>query len=317
MTIGLLAVLGIIIVLVVVFAIRGMVTVRQSEALVIERLGKYHRTLYSGIHVIWPIVDRKKKIRWRVVRERAVESDGDIARTQIEISERLTETMDLREIVYNIPKQNAITKDNVNLVINALLYFQITDPSRAVYEIDDLHSAIQKLTQTTLRSVVGTLDLDETLSSRDTINDRLRVVLDEATDKWGVKINRVELEEISPPPDIVKAMDRQMQAERERRAEVTRSQGAKAASILVAEGTAEARVKVAQAEAQAIGMISRAFADEKINPAQYLIAIKYIETLREMVSGQDNKVVYLPYEATAILGSIGGIKELFKRSDTM
>lgn len=317
MTIGLLAVLGVIIALVVVFAIRGMVTVRQSEALVIERLGRYHRTLYSGIHVIWPIVDRKKKIRWRAVRERTIESEDDIARTQIEIKDTLTETIDLREIVYNIPKQNAITKDNVNLVINALLYFQITDPSRSVYEIDDLHSAIQKLTQTTLRSVVGTLDLDETLSSRDTINDRLRVVLDEATDKWGVKINRVELEEISPPPDIVKAMDRQMQAERERRAEVTRSQGAKAASILVAEGAAEARVKVAQAEAQAIGVISRAFADEKINPAQYLVAIKYIETLREMVSGQDNKVVYLPYEATAILGSIGGIKELFTRSDTV
>ncbi len=312
MTIGLLAVLAGIIVLVVVFAIRGMVTVRQSEAMVIERLGKYHRTLHSGIHVIWPIVDRKKRIQWRVVRERTVDSEGDVAKTQIEIQEVLTDTIDLREIVYNIPKQNAITKDNVNLVINALLYFQITDPARAAYEIDELHAAIQKLTQTTLRSVIGTLDLDETLSSRDTINDRLRVVLDEATDKWGVKINRVELEEIDPPPDIVRAMDRQMQAERERRAEVTRAQGSKTAAVLVAEGNAEARVKGAQAEAQAIGLISRAFADEKIDPAQYLIATKYIETLREMVSGQDNKIVYLPYEATAILGSIGGIKDLFK-----
>lgn len=310
MGIGLLAVLVAVIVLVVVLAIKGMRTVNQSQALVVERLGKYHRTLRSGIHVVWPLFDEVKKIKWLRVHESSIGQADDVGRRQVIVEE--TERIDLREIVYDIPKQNAITKDNVNLVINALLYFQITDPAKAVYEIDNLHMAIQKLTQTTLRSVVGTLDLDETLSSRETINDRLRIVLDEATDKWGVKVNRVEVEEIVPPQDIVKAMDKQMQAERDRRAEVTKAQGAKTAAVLVAEGAAEARVRVAQAEAEAIGFITRAFANERIDPAQYLIATKYIEALREMVSGKDNKVVYLPYEATALLGSIGGIKELFK-----
>lgn len=312
MGIGLFVVLGAIVILVIVFAVKGITTVYQSEARVIERLGKYHRTLSAGIHIIWPGLDKMKEITWRFVEEVPYSSGDDTEKTKITCTHKKTKIIDLREILYDFPKQNAITKDNANLSIDALLYFQITDPSRAVYEIDNLPNAIEKLTQTTLRSVVGGMDLDETLSSRDTINTKLRAVLDEATDKWGVKVNRVELQEITPPQKIRDAMDSQMEAERARRAEVIVAEGRKTATILIAEGEAQSRVKVASAEAEAIAFITKAFAEEQMDPANYLIATKYIETLKEMVSGKDNKVVYLPYEATAILGSIGGIKELFR-----
>ncbi|HHE46890.1 MAG TPA: SPFH/Band 7/PHB domain protein, partial [Bacteroidetes bacterium] len=200
--------------------------------------------------------------------------------------------------------------------------------------IANLPDAIEKLTQTTLRNIIGEMELDATLSSRDTINSKMRVILDEATDKWGVKVNRVELQDINPPRDIRDAMEKQMRAERDRRAaileaeglkrskileaegiresEINKAEGEKRARILVAEGQAEARVKVATAEAKAINRVTEAIAESKGDPANYLIAVRYIETLKEMVSGQDNKVVYLPYEATGVLSSIGGIKDMLE-----
>jgi regulator of protease activity HflC (stomatin/prohibitin superfamily) len=241
-------------------------------------------------------------------------------------------SIDLRETVYEFPKQNVITKDNVVTEINAILYFQIIDPVKAVYEISNLPDAIEKLTQTTLRNVIGELELDQTLTSRDTINGKLRTVLDEATHKWGVKVSRVELQDINPPDHIREAMEKQMQAERSKRAtileaegkkasqvlqaeglktaEIEKAEGEKQAKILIAEGEAQARIRTAQGEAEAIQKITQAISSSKGDPVNYLIAVRYIDKLGEMVSGKDNKVIYMPYEATGILSSVGGIKEL-------
>ncbi len=319
-----LIIVGFIALFVIVFAVKGFKIIQQAETMVIERLGKYNRTLESGINIIWPLVDQPRKIFWRY--RKTDISGGDVIIT------KLQEKIDLREQVYDFPRQNVITKDNVGIEINALLYFQITDAVKAVYEIANLPDAIEKLTQTTLRNVIGELDLDECLVSRDTINTRLRGILDEATDKWGVKVNRVELQDITPPRDIQEAMEKQMRAERDRRAkileaeglkkakileaegikesEINKAEGQKRAAILKAEGEAEARIKIATAEKQAIDRITEAIAASKGDPANYLIAIRYIEALKEMVTGKDNKVVYLPYEATSVLSSIGGIKEM-------
>ena len=188
----------------------GVKVVQQSETMVIERLGRYDRTLTSGINIIWPIIDKPREITWRVV---ITNYNGTKMPTF-----RKKQRIDLRESVYDFPRQNVITKDNVVTEINALLYFQIIDPVKALYEIENLPMAIEMLTQTTLRNVIGELDLDQTLTSRDTINGRLRAILDDATDKWGVKVNRVELQDINPPKDIRDAMEKQMRAERDRRA---------------------------------------------------------------------------------------------------
>ena len=244
--------------------------------------------------------------------------------------------IDLREQVYDYPKQNVITKDNVNIEIDALLYFQITDPMRAVYEVADLPNAIEKLTQTTLRNVIGELELDESLSSRDTINSKLTKILDEATDKWGVKVNRVELKDITPPKEIRETMEKQMRAERDRRAailmaegdkqskileaegfresEVNKAQGKKDAAVLMAEGEAEAKIKRAEAEAESIRIVTEAFGNPE-DARNYLVAMKYIDTLGSMVTGKDNKVVYMPYEATGVLSSLGTMKELFQKNN--
>jgi regulator of protease activity HflC (stomatin/prohibitin superfamily) len=310
---------------VLIFVMSGLKIVRQSEVIIIERLGKYNRILQSGINIIWPIVDRPRDITWRYIIETY---EGKI------VNFKQKSRIDLRETVYDFPKQNVITKDNVGVQINALLYFQIMDPVKAVYEIENLPDAIEKLTQTTLRNVIGELELDETLISRDTINTKLRTILDEATNKWGVKVNRVELQDINPPRDIVDAMEKQMRAERDRRAavleaeglkkaqileaegaresEINRAEGDKQSDILRAEGIAQARIKVAEAEAEAIKLVTEAIESDGSDPVQYLIANKYLETLNEMVSGQDNKTVYMPYEATGVLSSLGGIKELLK-----
>ena len=216
-----------------------------------------------------------------------------------------------------------------------MLYFtfQIVDPTKALYEIDNLPTAIEKLTQTTLRNVIGELDLDETLTSRETINLKLRTILDEASNKWGVKVNRVELQDINPPVDIQQAMEKQMRAERDRRAvvidaegakraqileaegfrdaEISKAEGQKAAEILEAEGDAQARIRRAEGEAQAIKLVALAVADTKADPTTYLIAMKYIETLEKMVAeGTGSKTIFMPYEATGILSSVGGIKEM-------
>ena len=319
-----LIVLGAIIAFVLVVVSKGIRIVQQAQVVIIERLGKFHSTLQSGVNFILPILDKPREIDWRFS---MVLPSGDIA-----VRRYKTIRIDLREAVYDFPRQSVITKDNVVTEINALIYYQVTDPVRAVYEIANLPDAIEKLTQTTLRNVIGEMDLDETLASRDTINAKLRAILDEATNKWGVKVNRVELQDISPPRDIKDAMEKQMRAERERRATIitaeadkqsrileaegikaaaiNKAEGDKQARILNAEAEAEARLKVAQAEANAIATISESIGKSGGDPAQYLIAIRYIEALKEMVSGQNNKVVYLPYEATGILGSLGGIREL-------
>jgi len=294
----------------------ALVIIPQSETKIIERLGKYYATLQPGINFIIPFIDRAKEI---VVLQRGRYS--------------YTTSIDLREQVYDFPKQNVITKDNVQTEINALLYFQIVDPFKAVYEINNLPNAIEKLTQTTLRNIIGELELDQTLTSRDTINTKLRSVLDDATNKWGIKVNRVELQDITPPASVLSAMEKQMQAERNKRATILTSEGQKAADILQsegektaiinraeaakqeailnAEGEAQARIRKAEAEAIAIQKITEAVG-KSTNPANYLLAQKYIQMLQEVAQGDKTKTVYLPYEATNLMGSIGGIKDLFK-----
>ena len=191
-----------IIVIVVLIVLSGIKVIQQSETKIVERLGKYHATLPSGINIIWPIIDKPRKVYIRKV----VEGYDGTAHVIMRQSDKI----DLREQVFDFPKQSVITKDNVTTTINALLYFQITDPMKSVYEIDNLPYAIEKLTQTTLRNVIGELELDQTLTSRDTINSKLRAVLDEATNKWGVKVNRVELQDITPPSSVRDAMEQQM-----------------------------------------------------------------------------------------------------------
>ena len=241
--------------------------------------------------------------------------------------------IDLREQVYDFDKQNVITKDNIQMQINALLYFQIVDPFKAVYEINNLPNAIEKLTQTTLRNIIGEMELDQTLTSRDVINTKLRGVLDDATNKWGIKVNRVELQDITPPQSVLQAMEKQMQAERDKRATILTSEGQKQAQILQsegekaatinraeadkqqailrAEGEATARIRKAEAEAAAIEKITQAVG-QSTNPANYLLAKNYIQMLQQVASGDKSKTVFLPYEASNLMGSLGGIKELFK-----
>ena len=319
-------IIGVVALLVILFIVRGFRIIPQAETKVIERLGKYHRTLESGINIIWPIIDRAREISTRYSYN---DVDG-----RVHVRTKTTTCIDLREQVYDFPKQSVITKDNVTTTINALLYFQIVDPVKSVYEIDNLPNAIEKLTQTTLRNVIGELELDETLTSRDTINSKLRAVLDEASNKWGVKVTRVELQDITPPDSVRDAMERQMQAERERRAQVLKatgdkealileSEGKKAAiinkaeadkqtKILAAEGEANSKRIEAEAEAAAIQMIATAIKGTGMSPANYMLAEKYITSLKEMTSGKDNKTVYMPYEASAMLGSVASFKEMFK-----
>lgn len=314
---------------VVIFAIvvisAGVKVVPQSETRVIERLGRFHSVLSPGLNFIIPFIDKPKTIYTRRV-EQGI-GGRHVVRTVA------TTVIDLREQVYDFPSQQVITRDNVTTEINALLYFQITDPKKAVYEIDNLPNAIEKLTQTSLRNVIGELELDETLTSRDTINTKLQAILDDATNKWGVKVNRVELQDITPPESVRVAMEKQMQAERNRRAEILnaegekqslilRSEGEKASQInkaearkqseiLRAEGDAQAIILNAKAEADAIRRVAEAVAVGKTDPAAYMLAMKYIDTLREMTTGKDNKTVYIPYEASSVLSSLGSIRTLF------
>lgn len=321
-----LVIIGIIAFLVLITVLAGVRIVPQSETRVIERLGKFNCVLSPGINLIIPYLDRPKSIYTRTVE---VYNGRQFAR--MSTSERI----DLREQVYDFPSQQVITKDNVTTEINALLYFQIVDAKKAVYEIDNLPNAIEKLTQTSLRNVIGELELDETLTSRDTINSRLQAILDEATNKWGVKVNRVELQDITPPESVREAMEKQMQAERNRRAQILQAEGEKKAQILLsegekqsqinaaeaakqseilrAEGAAQAKVLQANAEAEAVNRVTEAIKATKTDPAAYMLAIKYIETLNEMVKGKDARTIYIPYEATGMLGSLGTIKDIFKK----
>ena len=304
------------VVLAAVFVKMAIVIIPQSETRIIERLGKYFATLEPGINIIIPFIDSAKSIV-TIERGRYVYSSA----------------IDLREQVYDFDKQNVITKDNIQMQINALLYFQIVDPFKAVYEINYLPNAIEKLTQTTLRNIIGEMELDQTLTSRDVINTKLRGVLDDATNKWGIKVNRVELQDIIPPSSVLQAMEKQMQAERDKRATILTSEGnkqaqilqsegekqakinkaeaAKQQAILIAEGEAEARIRKAEAEAAAIDKITAAVG-QSTNPANYLLAKNYIQMLSDVSSGDKTKTVFLPFEASNLMGSIGGIKELFK-----
>lgn len=314
MGIGTYVLIGIVL-LVIFFAKKAIVIIPQSETKIIERLGKYFATLQPGINVIIPFIDHAKEI--------VSVKNGRYT---------YTNTIDLREQVYDFDRQNVITKDNIQMQINALLYFQIVDPFKAVYEINNLPNAIEKLTQTTLRNIIGEMELDQTLTSRDTINTKLRAVLDDATNKWGIKVNRVELQDITPPESVLEAMEKQMQAERSKRATILTSEGEKQAAILqsegektstinraeadkqqailIAEGEAQARIRKAEAEAIAIAKITEAVG-QCTNPANYLIAQKYIQMLSELAQNGNQKTVYLPYEATNLMGSIGGIKDMF------
>lgn len=318
---------AIIVLLAIAIISAGVKVVPQSETRVIERLGRFHSVLNPGLNFIIPFIDKPKTIYTRRVENGL--NGRHVVRTTA------TTMIDLREQVYDFPSQQVITRDNVTTEINALLYFQITDPKKAVYEIDNLPNAIEKLTQTSLRNVIGELELDETLTSRDTINSRLQNILDDATNKWGVKVNRVELQDITPPQSVRVAMEKQMQAERNRRAEILnaegekqslilRSEGEKASKInqaearkqseiLRAEGEAKAIILNAQAEADAILRVAEAVRSGNTDPATYMLAMKYIEALREMTSGKDNKTVFMPYEASSVLSSIGSIKNLFDK----
>ncbi len=302
-------------ILLIVFLAKGIVIVKQSEVIIVERLGRYNRTLQSGIGFIVPILEKVRFIEWRTLRTNM--------QGQTVVTTRMLSRIDLRETVYDFPRQNVITADNVGIEINALLYFQVMEPVKAVYEIINLPNAIEKLTQTTLRNVIGEMELDKTLTSRDTINAKLRDILDEATDKWGVRVNRVELQDINPPVEIREAMEKQMRAERDRRAKILTAEGNKKSLILEAEGAKESAIKkaegqarsrllVAEAEAQAISKISSSVNSTGTDPAQYLMGLKYIEAFQKVTKNGD-KTVVVPYESSALLGSIKSIKEVFAK----
>jgi regulator of protease activity HflC (stomatin/prohibitin superfamily) len=243
-----------------------------------------------------------------------------------------TTQIDLREQFIDLPPQSVITRDNVMVNVDSVIYWQITDPFKSAYEIADLVGSIVQLTFTGMRSVIGKLDLDHTLSSREQINNELRLILDEATDKWGVKVTRVDIKNITPPEEVRITMEKQMTAERNRRAlvlqaegekqaamtraegekqaAITRAEGEKESAVLQADGAAQARLRNAAAEAQAIAQISQTLGSQA-NTAQYLITARYIESLRDMSRSQNAKVIFMPVEASSMLSSVGAVKELF------
>ncbi|MDA3935588.1 MAG: SPFH/Band 7/PHB domain protein [Actinomycetota bacterium] len=283
-----------------VYAIAAIRIVRPYEKGIIERLGKYQRTYESGLHLIIPFVDKLSKV-------------------------------DMRENVVDVPPQEVITKDNVVVTVDAVVYYEATDPVKLMYNVANFYMAATKLAQTNLRNVIGEMQLDESLTSREKINAALRQILDDATDKWGVRVVRVELQRIEPPVDVTEAMHRQMKAERTKRADIleaegdrqaaiTRAEGSKQSAILESEGQAEAikrvaeaqkfqRLTVAEGEALAISSVYKAIHEG--GPTNDLIAIKYLESLEAIAQGPANKV-FLPMEVAGIMGSIGGIAELFK-----
>jgi regulator of protease activity HflC (stomatin/prohibitin superfamily) len=289
-------------IIVVIVLMRTIKIVPQKQVKIIERLGKYHRVAEAGLNTVVPFLDAVR------------------------------ETIDLREQITKIEPQSVITRDNVTMEVDAVIYFLIADPVRATYEVQNLRWGLEQLTLSALRNVIGQLDLDHTLASRDNTNTQLRSALDSATQQWGVKVMRIELKNITPPEEIRLTMEKQMTAERTRRAVVTTAEGEKAAAILRAEGAkqsaivsaegakqsailsaegqAEARLRVAQAEAQAIQMVAQALGTKE-SPAQYLIAQKYLESLGAIATNAQ-KLVFLPYETSSVMASLGGIKELLQ-----
>jgi regulator of protease activity HflC (stomatin/prohibitin superfamily) len=287
--------------------------VPQSSVLLIERLGRFHRTAASGLNIIVPFFESPRAVYWTNSRPG-------------------TTSIDLREQFIDLPPQSVISRDNVMMGVDSVVYWQITDPVKATYEVNDLVGSIVQLTFTGMRSVIGKLDLDHTLSSRDQINNELRMILDEATDKWGVKVTRVDIKNITPPEDVRITMEKQMTAERNRRAlilqaegdkqaaitraegekqaAITRSEGGKQSAILDAEGAAQARLTAASAEASAISQIAGAIGDRG-QTAQYLITARYVDSMRDMARTQNAKVIFMPTETSAVLSSVGAFKEVF------
>lgn len=287
-----------ILLLAVVLILMGVKPVPQGWEYTVERFGRYTRSLRPGLNIIVPIVDR------------------------------IGARMNMMESVLDVPEQEVITKDNAMVTANGVVFFQVLDASRAAYEVSNLEFAMLNLATTNLRTVMGSMDLDELLSKRDQINAALLQVIDNATNPWGVKVTRVEIKDIAPPRDIVDAMARQMKAEREKRAvildaegvrqaEILKSEGAKQGAILEAEGRreaayrdAEAREREAQAEAQATAVVSEAIGKGNVQAINYFVAQKYIDALKEFANGNNQKIVFMPLEASNVIGAIGGISEL-------
>ena len=322
--------MGIVVLLIVVVAIAALArasfkVIGQAEVMVIERLGRFHRVARSGLNVLIPYVERPKSIDVRYF-EIAV---GGVKK----ITAGSTNRIDLREQVLNFPSQPVITKDNVTIDIDAVLYYRVADPQKATYAVQNLPYALETLTKTTLRNIVGEMELDSTLASRDAINTRMREVIEEAAIGWGVDLTRVELQAIEPPRDIQQSMELQMRAERERRAAVTnaeagkraaileaegvresqvrRAEGEKDAAILRAQGLATARLAMADAEAEALERIAKSLPDGQA--AMYLLALKYLEALPKMTEGAGT-TIFLPAEATGVMGAVGGLRELLAGS---
>ena len=290
-----------ILVIVVIIAVTSIKVVNQSEVYIIERLGKFEKMADAGLTVIVPFMDRVSSV------------------------------VLLKEQTMDIPPQGVITKDNVTINIDTVVFYQITDPAKAVYEIQSLKKGIEYLAITTIRDIIGKMDLDETFSSRDSINNQLRVVLDEATDRWGCKVDRVEIKDITPPADIRDAMEKEMNAERNKRAlileseaqrqsAITIAEGKKQAAILEAEADREAKITRAAGEAQAIKEVAEAKAKEiqmvyeaikNADPDEKLVQLKSLEALEKVADGEANKV-FIPFEATSALSSLGAIKEVMK-----
>lgn len=306
---------GFIGIVLLVIAVKTIRIVPQATVMLVERLGRFDKVASSGLNILIPFLDKPRAVYWTNTRP------------------GLT-SIDLREQYIDLPPQPVITRDNVTIHVDSVVYWQITDPVKAVYEMNDLVGGIVQLTITGMRSVMGEMDLDHTLSSRDQINSKLRLILDEATDKWGVKVTRVDVKNINPPEDVRITMEKQMTAERNRRAlvltaegdrqaaitraegekqaAVTRAEGEKQSAILQAEGAAQARLRAAEAESEAIQRVSQAIATG--DPAQYLITTRYIESLRDMTRTNNAKVIFMPVETSAMLSSIGAIKEVLSQT---
>jgi len=289
-----------VLVLAVILVFLGVKTVSQGYEYTVERFGKYTRSLPPGLHLIIPMIDR------------------------------IGRHMNMMEQVLDVPSQEIITRDNAMVTVDGVVFFQVLDSAKAAYEVNYLENAILNLTMTNIRTVMGSMDLDELLSQRDHINTKLLTVVDEATNPWGVKVTRIEIKDISPPRDLVDAMARQMKAEREKRAQILEAEGSRQAAILEAEGEkqsqileaegrreaafrdAEAREREAEAEAKATAMVSEAIAKGDVQAVNYFVAQKYVEALQEIGTANNEKVLLLPYEATSLLGSLAGIGELAK-----
>lgn len=295
-------------------ALKTIKIIPQSSVILIERLGKFNRIGSTGLNIIVPFFESPRAVFWTNTRP---------GTTQI----------DLREQYIDLPPQSVITRDNVMINVDSVVYWQVTDPTRAVYEVNDLVGSLVQLTFTGMRSVVGKLDLDHTLSSRDQINSELRLGLDESTDKWGVKVTRVDVKNITPPEDVRITMEKQMTAERNRRAlilqaegekqasitraegekqaAITRSEGEKESAVLQADGAAQARLRSAGAEAQAITQINQAMGGNPADTVQYIITARYIESLRDMTRTNNAKVIFMPIETSSMLSAVGALKEVF------